>query len=76
MARGLTAGPDVHEVMRAPGDAGWAIQAPLDSDGGTWAERQAPVQVLQEQCRASAEPIRHPMGQGMASCAPGLFVGG
>ena len=62
MARGLTAVHDVQEVMRAHVDDGWAIQATLDSDGGTWAERQAQFQVLQEQFRASDEPIRHHMG--------------
>jgi hypothetical protein len=57
-------------------DEVWAIQATRGADGGTWAERQAPVQVWQEQCRASDDPIRHHMGQVMASFAPGLFVGG
>jgi hypothetical protein len=67
---------DVQEVIRAPVDDVSAIQATLGSDGGTCAERQAQFQVLQEQFRASDDPIRHHMGQVMASFAPGLFVGG
>ena len=67
---------DVQEVIRAHADDVWAIQATLGSDGGTCAERQAQLQVLQEQFRASDDPIRHHMGQVMASFAPGLFVGG
>jgi hypothetical protein len=67
---------DVQEVIRAHVDDVWAIQATLGADGGTCAERQAQFQVLQEQFRASDDPIRHHMGQVMASFAPGLFVGG
>src|SRR5215467_8019679 len=76
MARGLTAVHDVQEAMRAHVDDVWAMQATLASEGGTCAERQAQCQVLQEQFRASDDPIRHHMGQVMASFAPGLFVGG
>ena len=54
----------------------WAIQATLAPDGGTCAERQAQLQVLQAQFHTSDEPIRHHMGQVMASFALGLFVGG
>jgi len=53
----------------------WAIQATLEPDGGTGAERQAQFQVLQEQFQQSHDPIRQPMGRVMASLAPGLFVG-
>lgn len=67
---------DVHEAMRAPVDEGWAIQATLAPDGGTCAERQAQCQVVQEQCHASDDPIRQHRGHGMASGAPGRFVGG
>jgi hypothetical protein len=67
---------DVQEAIRAHVDDVWAIQATLASEGGTCAERQAQFQVLQEQFRASDDPIRHHMGQVMASFAPGLFVGG
>jgi hypothetical protein len=57
-------------------DDGWAIQATLDPAGGPGAERQAQCQGLQEQFHASDDPLRQPMGHGMASFAPGLFVGG
>jgi hypothetical protein len=57
-------------------DDGWAIQATRAPDGGPWAARQAPLQGLPEQCRASDDPLRHHLGQGMARLAPGLFVGG
>jgi len=57
-------------------DDGWASQATLEPDGGTCAERQAQFQALQAQFHASDNPIRHHMGQVMASFAPGLFVGG
>ena len=67
---------DVQEAMRAHVDDVWAIQATLDPNGGTCAERQAQFQVVQEQFHASDDPIRHHMGQVMASFAPGLFVGG
>ena len=67
---------DVQEAIRAHVDDVWAIQATLEPDGGTCAARQAQFQVLQEQFHASDDPIRHHMGQVMASCAPGLFVGG
>jgi len=67
---------DVQEAIRAHVDDVRAIQATLASDSGTCAERQAQFQVLQEQFRASDDPIRHHMGQVMASFAPGLFVGG
>ena len=52
------------------------IQAPLDPASGACAQRQAPLQVVQEQCRARDDPTRHPRGPGMASCAPGRFGGG
>src|SRR5215467_263422 len=57
IARGLTAVHDVQEALRVHVDDGWAIQATLASDGGPCAERQAPLQVLQEQCRTSDNPI-------------------
>jgi len=53
----------------------WAIQATLEPDGGTGAERQAQFQVLQEQFQQSHDPIRQHRGRVMASFAPGLFVG-
>jgi hypothetical protein len=53
-----------------------ALQATLEPDGGTCAERQAQFQVLQAQFQASDDPTRQHMGHVMASCAPGLFVGG
>lgn len=53
-----------------------AIQATLELDRGTCAQRQEQFQGLQVQCQASDDPIRQPMGRVMASFAPGLFVGG
>ena len=53
-----------------------AIQATLEPDRGTCAQRQEQFQVLQGQCQASDDPIRQHMGRVMASFAPGLFVGG
>jgi hypothetical protein len=53
-----------------------AIQATLDPASGSCAQRQAQLQALQAQFQGSADPIRHHMGDVMASCAPGLFVGG
>src|SRR5262249_52306483 len=41
-----------------------------------WAQRQAQLQVLQAQWHQSSDPIRQSMGDVMASCAPGLCVGG
>jgi hypothetical protein len=52
------------------------IQATRGADGGTWAARQALLQVWQEQCRASDDPLRPHRGQVRARCAPGLLVGG
>jgi hypothetical protein len=52
------------------------IQATLEPDGGTCAERQVQFQVLQTQFQASNDPTRQHMGHVMASFAPGLFVGG
>lgn len=67
---------DVQEAIRAHVDDVWAIQETLDPNGGTCTERQAQFQGLQAQFHASGDPIRHHMGQVMASFAPGLFVGG
>jgi hypothetical protein len=53
-----------------------AIQATLETASGVRAQRQAQCEVLQEQFETSDDPIRHHMGQVMASFAPGLFVGG
>ena len=75
MDRGLTAVHDGQEALRPHVADVWAIQATLAPDGGTGAERQAQLQVLQEQCQQSHDPIRHHMGRVMASFAPGLFVG-
>ena len=67
---------DVQEAIRAHVDDVWAIQATLELDGGTCAERQAQFQGSQAQFHTSDDPIRHHMGQVMAGFAPGLFVGG
>ncbi len=67
---------DVQAAMRAQVDDGWAIQATRAPDGGTGAERQAQLQIVQAPCHARDDPLRQPMGQVMASCAPGLLVGG
>jgi hypothetical protein len=53
-----------------------AIQATLDPDSGSCAQRQAQFQGLQAQFQGSADPIRQHMGDVMAHFAPGLFVGG
>jgi hypothetical protein len=53
-----------------------AIQATLEPDRGTGAQRQEQFQGLQVQCQASDDPIRQHMGRVRASFAPGLFVGG
>jgi len=74
--RGLTAVHDAQEAIRPHVEDVGAIQATFDPDSGTWAERQAQFQVLQEQCQASDDPTRQHMGHVMASFAPGLFVGG
>ena len=68
--------PDGQEAIRAHVDAVGARQATRAPDGGPWAERQAPLQVLQEQCHASDAPLQQHLGQVMASLAPGLCVGG
>jgi hypothetical protein len=52
------------------------IQATLASDSGTWAQRQARFEVLQEQFQKSNDAIRQHRGHVMGSLAPGLFVGG
>jgi hypothetical protein len=52
------------------------VQATLEAEGGTCAQRQVQFQVLQEQFQQSDDPIRQHMGHVMASFAPGLFVGG
>jgi len=62
--------------MRDAGEDIQAIQATLEPDRGTCAQRQEPFQVLQVQGEASDDPIRQHMGRVMASFAPGLFVGG
>lgn len=67
---------EVQEAMRAHVDDVGAIQATLEPEGGTCAQRQAQCEVLQEQFHASDDPIRQHMGHVMASVAPGLFVGG
>ncbi len=53
-----------------------AIQATLEPDRGTCAQRQERFQGLQVQCQASDDPSRQHMGRVMASFAPGRFVGG
>ena len=53
-----------------------AIQATLEPDRGTCAQRQGQFQGLQVQYQASDDPIRQHMGRVMASFAPGLFAGG
>lgn len=52
------------------------MQATLEAEGGSCAQRQVQFQVLQEQFQQSNDPIRQHMGHVMASFAPGLFVGG
>ncbi len=53
-----------------------AIQATLEPDERTCAERQAEFEVLQEQFQQSDDLTRQHFGHVMASFAPGLFVGG
>jgi hypothetical protein len=74
--RGLSSVQAAQEDVRHQVRAVEAIQATLDPDSGSCAQRQAQFQALQAQCQDSADPIRHHMGQVMASFAPGLFVGG
>ena len=74
--RGLSSVQAAQEDVRHQVRAVEAIQATLDPDSGSCAQRQAQLQALQAQCQDSADPIRHHMGQVMASFAPGLFVGG
>jgi hypothetical protein len=76
MARGLTAVHDIQAAIRPRVEDVRAIQATLEPDRGTCAERQAEFEVLQEQCQASDDPTRQHLGHVMASFAPGLFVGG
>jgi len=74
--RGLSSVQAAQEDVRHQVREVEAIQATLDPDSGSGAQRQAQFQALQAQCQGSADPIRHHMGQVMASFAPGLFVGG
>jgi len=74
--RGLSSVQAAQEDVRHQVREVEAIQATLDPDSGSCAQRQAQFQALQAQCQGSADPIRHHMGQVMASFAPGLFVGG
>jgi len=53
-----------------------SIQATLEPDSGTRAQRQARFEVLQEQFHKSDDAIQQHMGHVMGSFAPGLFVGG
>src|SRR5205807_17357 len=53
-----------------------AIQATFAPASGSCARRQAQFQAWQAQFQGSADPLRHHMGDVMASFAPGLFVGG
>jgi len=62
--------------MRDSVEAIQAIQATLEPDKGTWAQRQEQLQVLPVQCHARDDPIRQHLGRVMASFAPGRFVGG
>jgi hypothetical protein len=52
-----------------------SIQATLEPDSGTRAQRQARFDVLQEQFQKSDDAIQQHMGHVMGSFAPGLFVG-
>ena len=52
------------------------IQATLEADQGPCAQRQAQLQILQAQLQQRSDSIRQSMGDVMASCAPGWFVGG
>ena len=51
-----------------------AIQATLDPDSGSCAQRQAQFQVLQAQFQGSADPVQHHMGDVMAHFAPGVAL--
>jgi hypothetical protein len=74
--RGLSSMQAAQEDVRHQVREVKAIQATLDPDRGSCAQRQAQFQVLQAQFQGSADPIRHHMGQVMARFAPGLCVGG
>jgi hypothetical protein len=74
--RGLSTVQAAQADVRHQGAEVEAIQATFDPDSGSCAQRQAQFQALQAQFQGSADPIRHHMGEVMASCAPGLFVGG
>lgn len=67
---------DAQKVIRTQVEDVRAVQATLEAEGGTCAQRQVQFQVLQEQFQQSDDPIRQHMGHVMASFAPGLFVGG
>jgi hypothetical protein len=74
--RGLTAVHAMQETIRHHVEDIRTVQATLEPDTGTCAQRQARFQVWQERFQTSDDPIRQHMGHVMASFAPGLFVGG
>jgi len=74
--RGLRAVHDTPEAMRPSVEDVRSIQATLEPESGTWAQRQARFEVLQEPCQKSDEAIQQHRGHVMGSFAPGLFVGG
>jgi hypothetical protein len=74
--RGLSSVQATQEDVRHQVRAVWTIHATLAPASGACTQRQAQLQALQAQFQDSADLIRHPMGQVMASFAPGLFVGG
>ena len=74
--RGLTAVHTSQEDLRRHVEEVRAIQATLEPDSGTCAQRQAQFQALQKQFEESENPTRQHMGRVMASFEPGLFVGG
>jgi hypothetical protein len=74
--RGLSSVQAAQEDVRHQVAEVGAIQATLDPDSGSCAQRQAQFQALQAQFQGSADPVQHHMGDVMAHFAPGLFVGG
>jgi hypothetical protein len=75
--RGLNAVKDAQETIRLQIADVALVNATLDPNNGTAAERQARFQSLQEEFASStADPIRQHMAKLMGSFLPGLFVGG
>jgi hypothetical protein len=74
--RGLTAVADEQKVIREQVEEVARVQATLDQESGTPAQRQARFETVQGELAGSSDGVRQQMAVVMVSFLAGLFVGG